>query len=399
MRIKPKMQAYIDNKKFAGISTMVCHKGKIVHFEQVGYGDIEAGKRMLPDTLFRIYSLAKPLVVTAFMMLYEKGMFQLFDPVAKFIPSFRNIKVLETDPSGRKREVDLMRPVTLLDLLTHTSGLTYDFFDDFSVAQDYRQSRLMHDATRNLEGLVDELTRIPLAFQPGSQWHCSLSIDVIACLVEMMSNQPLSQFLQSNIFDPLNMVDTNFYVTPDKLDRLAVVYGGLDIAGVDVTLPMLVKVWAEGINDRLDVSNTYPTDASAGFARGGHGLFSTMQDYMNFAQLLLNRGRFNGESLLSPKIVDLMHVNHLSSMQLPMKFGPKELQGYGFGLGSPVLLDVAKTQMPGSLGSFGWSGAAKTYYWVDPVEELIGILMSQGMMRFDLPEKDFQVLTYQSLIV
>lgn len=396
--IKLTMQAYVDQKKIAGLSTMVARRGKIVHFEQVGQMDIEANKPMSGDAIFRIYSMTKPIVCVALMILYEQGRFQLFDPIAKFIPAFDALKVLESDAAGGTREVDLVRPITIRDLLRHTSGLTYDFLEDSPVSDLYRQARLANNAERTLEEMVHELVRLPLAYQPGSRWHYSLGIDVAAHLMEVISGQSLNHFLKEKIFSPLGMTDTDFYVPPEKRDRLVTMYGRPDIAAPEMTFSKLREAWENGFNERIDVSETHPASKPDGFARGGHGLFSTAWDYMRFAQMLLNQGELDGVRILGRKIAELMHINHLPADLLPCELGGEPLLGYGFGLGSRVLMNVAESQMPGSVGEFGWAGAANTYYWVDPNEEIVGVLMAQNMMGFDVAEKDFQVLTYQALV-
>lgn len=397
-RIRPVMQGYVDQKKIAGLSTMIARKGKVVHFEQVGQLDKESNKPMTEDAVFRIYSMTKPIICVALMTLYEQGRFQLTDTVAKFIPAFNDLKVLECDEKGEAKEVDLARPPTIRSLLTHTSGLSYDFLEDFPVAELYRQAGILNNAERTLEELVHELSLLPLAFQPDSNWHYSLGIDVAARLIEIISGQALEQFLKENIFDPLGMVDTGFSVDPEEQHRIAVMYGLHDLCSPKMTMSKLFDAWSSGFNERIDVSATYPAPKSVAFARGGHGLFSTSWDYLRFSQMLLNEGELAGVRILARKTVNLMHTNYLQDDLLPYVIADPPAYGYGFGLGSRVLMNVAESEKPGSVGEFGWAGAAKTYYWVDPQEEIIGILMSQSMMQFEKPEADLQVLTYQALI-
>ena len=394
-RIKPVMQAYVDRRGFSGMSTMLARRGKVIHFEQVGCQDRETETPMRADTIFRIYSMTKPIICTAFMTLYEEACFQLFDPVAKFIPAFAKLRVLAGNKESGYQEVALNRPVTILDLLTHTSGLTYNFLEDSPVSQMYLESRV-GEASQTLEEMIDGLLRLPLAFQPGTRWQYSLGIDVIGRLIEVISGQKLQHFLQERLFEPLGMVDTGFSVPGEKLSRLATLYGLPDIA--TSTLSTIAKAYEQGYNERLDVEATHPATNTTSFVRGGFGLFCTMGDYMRFAQMLLSRGQLDGVRILAPKIVDLMHMNHLPKSLLPWEIGGVPSLGYGFGLGSRVLLNVAESALPGSVGEFGWGGAAKTHYWVDPQEELIGILMTQYMVGFDVPEKDFQVLAYQALM-
>jgi CubicO group peptidase (beta-lactamase class C family) len=340
--------------------------------------------------------MTKPIVCVAFMTLYEEGRCQLFDPVAKYLPAFGKVRVLTRTGTAGTQEVDLIRPITIRDLLTHTAGLTYNFLEDSPACELYRQDELLGDADRTLEAVIGELARLPLAFQPGTRWHYSMAIDVIGHLIEVISGRPLQHFLKERLFAPLGMTDTGFSVPPEKCERLATMYGLPDI--VTNTISRCFEAWLGGFNERIDVEATYPATNTETFARGGYGLFSTAGDYMRFAQMLLNRGELDGVRILAPKIADLMHMNHVPVALLPYEVGGMPSSGYGFGLGSRVLLDVAESALPGSVGEFGWSGAASTYYWVDPQEELVGILMTQYMLGMDQPQKDFQVLAYQALM-
>ncbi|GAB4192393.1 MAG: serine hydrolase domain-containing protein [Roseiflexaceae bacterium] len=393
-RIKPAMQAYVDTRGYAGISTMIARRGQIVHFDQVGWRDKEAQLPMTEDTIFRIYSMTKPVVCTALMMLYEEGRFQLLDPVAKYIPAFAGVKVLAADGSL----VDPVRPITVRDLMAHTAGLTYDFLGDSPVGALYREARLMNDATRSLEALIGELAGLPLAYQPGTRWHYSLGIDVAAHLIQVLSDRPLGQFLHERLLAPLGMVDTAFGVPEAKAGRLAAMYGNPDLIGENITLNDLVTAFMAGNNRRRDVSGSCPSNTPDVFQRGGLGLFSTATDYIRFAQMLLNGGQFDGVRLIGRKTLELMHTNHLPPALLPYDIGGIPYAGFGFGLGSRVAVSLAEMAMPGSVGEFGWSGAAKTYYWVDPKEQLVGLFMTQFMVGFDMPEQDFRVLTYQAIV-
>ena len=341
---------------------MIARHGQTVFSEQYGHRDKEAGRPMTDDTIFRIYSMTKPIVSTALMILFEEGRFRLTDPVAKYIPAFGATKVLADDGSL----VDPSAPCSVRDLLTHTSGLTYDFMQDSPVAELYRDARLMNDPTRSLESVIADLAQLPLAFQPGTRWHYSLGIDVAAHLVEVISGQPLGQFLEERMFAPLGMTDTAFGVPAAKLDRLAAMYGLPDLFAKGQTFGALFEAWTNGFNERIDVSDTYPTDAPDVFVRGGIGLYSTIGDYMRFAQMLLNDGELDGTRVLGRKTLSLMHSNHLPAALLPYEIGGAPNPGFGFGLGSRVVMNVAETGGPGSVGEYGWAGAAKTYYWVDP---------------------------------
>ncbi|MEO7746330.1 MAG: serine hydrolase domain-containing protein, partial [Actinomycetota bacterium] len=278
-----------------------------------------------------------------------------------------------------------------------TSGLTYDFLEDFPVAEQYRAKRLMNDPTRTLEQLVDELATIPLAFAPGTRWHYSLGTDVTARLIEVISGQKLGDFLQERVFGPLGMTDTAFGVPESERGRLSAMYGLPDLIAQDMTFSALAGAFAAGDSGRRDVEATYPSDAAEVFQRGGLGLFGTGSDYLRFASMLLTGKAADGTRLLGRKTLELMHTNHLAPTLLPYTLGGVAAPGYGFGLGSRVAMDIGQSALAGSVGEFGWAGAAKTYFWVDPVEEIVGVLMTQHMVGFDLPEADFRAVVYQAI--
>lgn len=397
-RIKDVMQDQVNQGNFAGISTLIARHGKVIHFEQVGLKDKEANQPMQADTLFRFYSMTKPIICTAFMCLYEQGKFDLKDPVAKYIPAFGQLKVLEKDSSGIEKLVNLNQPVTIHHLLTHTSGLVYDFYEDYSVCALYREKQIIaNNIDSSLEKFVDKVCQMPLAFQPGSKWYYSVSIDVVARLIEVIAKKPLNEFLRETIFKPLGMVDTDFFVPENKRHRVAAMYGGIDLCAPNVSWTQMLDVWQQGINKRLDVSTTCPiTDPN--FVRGGSGLVGTAEDYLRFTQMLLNKGQLDGVRILSSKTIELMHMNNVNPALLPIGFADWKLTGYGFGLGSRVLINVAENQLIGSEGEFGWAGAAKTYYWIDPKEDIIGIFLTQYMCNFSMIERVFQTLTYQALV-
>ncbi len=393
-RIAPVMQSYVDRGVVAGISTTISRRGEVVHAQQFGHRDREAGLAMTADTIFRIYSMTKPIVSTALMMLHEEGAFQLEQPVATYLPAFGATKVMGADGSLS----DQARPMQIRDLLMHTSGLTYDFMIDGPVPALYREARIMNDATRTLEAVIDELATLPLSSQPGERWHYSVGIDVAARLVEVLADQPLGEFLSTRMFQPLGMTDTGFGVAESELGRLSAMYGLPDLIGENYDGGKLVEAALSGFNERSDVSATYPTDAPDVFVRGGLGLFSTIGDYLRFAQMLLNNGELGGERLLGRKTLELMHRNHLPSALIPIEVLGQPMLGFGFGLGSRVMLDVAESAGPGSDGEYGWAGAAKTYYWVDPAEDLVGVFMSQYMTGVEQPDRHFRSLAYQAIV-
>ena len=392
-RIGTVMQRYVDDGAIRGASTMVLRRGKVAHAELFGHRDAEAGLEMTADTIFRIYSMTKPIVSTALMLLHEEGAFQLEDPVAKFLPAFGATQVLGADGAL----VPQARPMEVRDLLTHTSGLTYDFMEDTPVGQMYRDARIMNDASQTLEQTIDALAEIPLATQPGERWHYSVGIDVAARLIEVLSEQTLGAFLAERVFEPLGMVDTGFGVADSELGRLSAMYGLPDLVGENHGVTQLVEAALTGFNERIDVSATYPTNTPEVFMRGGLGLFSTTGDYARFAQMLLNNGRLDGTRIVGRKTLELMHANHLPAELMPWELLGRDNGGLGFGLGSRVMMDVAASAGPGSVGEYGWAGAAKTYYWVDPVEDLVGIFMAQYMTGVESPDRVMRSLVYQAI--
>ncbi len=388
-RIGPRMQSYVVSGNFYGITTLLARRGRIVHFEHAGFRDQAKQVPLDASAIFRIFSMTKPIVCTALMTLYEEARFHLFEPIAKYLPAFEKVKVW----NGEGRPLaDPVRPILVRDLFTHTSGLTYNFQEDTPVGAMYQESGLLRNPGSSLESVVNELARLPLAFQPGTRWHYCMSIDVLAQLIQVLSDHPLQDFLKERIFTPLGMGDTGFSVPEQNRARIAAMYGRADIA---------LHSFSEAMNATpgpLDVSKTYPADNTTTWARGGAGLFSTAADYLRFAQMLLNRGQLDGERIISPAVADLMHTNHLPASLLPLSIAAIPFPGYGFGLGSRVLLSPAESGLPGSAGEFGWAGAANTYYWVDPKTELVGIFMTQHLFNLEFPRQDFQVLAYQAMI-
>jgi CubicO group peptidase (beta-lactamase class C family) len=326
------------------------------------------------------------------MTLYEEGRFRLIDPVARYIPAFGRVKVMTTTGGL----ADPLRTVLIRDLMAHTSGLTYHFLEDSPVCRLYEQAKML-SADCSLAESIDDLANFPLAFQPGTRWQYSVGIDVAARVVEAISGRPLADFWKERIFAPLGMVDTAFGVPSDKRSRVAAMYGRPDILVPGSTAPKALAAWREGFNERLDVEATYPVDKPDTFQRGGHGLFGTASDYLRFAQMLANGGVFEGARVIGRKTLALMHANSIPASLLPLEIGGLPLLGYGFGLGSRVAMDVAQTGASGSVGEFGWSGAAKTHYWVDPHEQIVAVFMTQSMLSYDLPELDLRALVYQAI--
>lgn len=371
-RIQPLMQEYIDSEKLAGINTLIARQGKVIYLDSQGYRDMENREPMTEDTIFRIYSMTKPITTVAALMLYEKGSFLLSDAVSKYIPEFKDVQVYDQNAPDGTNRTPVNRQITIRDLMTHTSGLTYGLFSQTPVDTLYREAGLFSEEVQSLEDMINKLVTLPLLHQPGQTWHYSVSTDVLGYLVQVVSGQPLADYFHEHIFQPLGMNDTAFEVKKRDLDRFAVNYSR-DKNG------KLIQV---------DGGKKSDFAAPVTMHSGGGGLVSTLSDYLKFSQLLLNGGELNGTRILSPKSVDLMTQNHLQGEQSP---------GWGFGLGVQVCLDVPRTGSLGSQGMYGWSGAAKTFFFIDPEEELIAMVWTQLFGDTDMANK-FKVAVYQAIV-
>ena len=396
-RIRPAIEKHIGDDRVAGAVTLLARRGEPVHLACVGLMDRETRAPMRPDTLFRLYSMTKPITCVALMALYEEGRFQLFDPVSKFIPAFRDLKVYAGEGESGVEGVDLEREVTVRDLLIHTSGLSYHFLENSPVEALYRKAGVCTE--KPLAEFVADLLSLPLAFQPGTAWRYGFSHDVAAYLVEIMSGRPFDAYLREHLFEPLSMADTGFTVPQEKLDRFAAQYGTDSITQPDLTSSRWLGDAEAGVNRRL----SGPTDSLESGPhhtfRGGHGLVSTAQDYMRFCQMLLNGGELDGRRILSRKTIEIMTANHLPPEFMPYEIGGVTFPGYGYGLGFRVLMDVGQCQSMGSEGEYGWAGAAGTYFWIDPREELIGVSMIQFQPGGYHPvAQDFRVAAYQAIV-
>jgi CubicO group peptidase (beta-lactamase class C family) len=396
-RIAPGIQRWIDRGTITGAAMLIARRNKLAYAAELGTLGQGVAPSMPADALFRIYSMTKPIICTALMTFFEEGRFQLITPLETFMPAFKGMKVLTADPAGNASLADAARPIFVGDLMKHTAGFTYDFLVDSPVGDLYRQARLANNADRTLEEFAAALAEMPLAYQPGSRWHYGLGIDVAAHLIQILADRPLRDVLQERIFTPLGMVDTDFCVPDVKQGRLARMYGADDICGLGVTHRAMFDAWGRGVWQPLDVSETYPVDRPETFQRGGHGLFSTAPDYLRFAQALLNNGALDDVRILGRKTVELMHANHIAPELLPYEINGWPSPGYGFGLGSRVLMDVGASGVPGTLDEFGWAGAASTYYWIDPAEAMVGVFMTQ-YQGFDMPPADFRALAYQAIV-
>jgi CubicO group peptidase (beta-lactamase class C family) len=357
-------QSFIDQDKLAGLSVTVAREGKTVYLNKFGFADKEAGKTLRFDSVFRIASMTKPVTTTAAMMLYEQGFFNLNTPVKEFLPEFADLQVVKSWESGEPITEPMDGELTFRHLFTHTSGLPYGGNDNDPLDQLLRKK---YDTLKELnlpfnnQILVEGLSSLPLAFQPGTHWRYGFNIEVLGRIIEVISGETLDSFLAKRIFQPLNMLDTGFFLPESKRERLCALYGHTPESAGLQRLP-----------------GDFPTERPS-MISGGGGLCSTLPDYARFCQMLVNQGELDGNRILSPKTIELFRLNQAPAQALPYGFRPNDLfhAGYGFSLGTRVLMDVAATGVAGSVGEFGWDGAFNTFFWIDPVEKLYTLVMVQ----------------------
>jgi CubicO group peptidase (beta-lactamase class C family) len=382
-RIGAAVQRSIDEHRIAGAVTMVVRHGRIAWLDARGSADRETNKPMQADTLFRICSMTKPITSVAVMMLYEEGRFQLEDPVSSYLPEFKNAKVLVTPATGESKLVPATREMTILDLLRHTSGLTYHW--NSTLGAIYAKAGAAHGLLQydgTIADCVKALATAPLLFNPGERWEYSLSVDVLGRLVEVVSGMPLDKFFQTRIFAPVGMTDTYFYPPADKVPRLAAAYTYRTGEGLARFPDKPI------VEDAFVYSADYPYNGPKKLFSGGGGLCSTAADYARFCQMLLNGGRVGQERLLSRKSVELMSSDHLG------KIGPEQ----GFGLGFGVDGIKAPLNELGSAGQYSWGGFFYTAFTIDPKEDMVTIFMGQLHPTGDLNLMAvFHTLSYQAI--
>ena len=392
-RINDHLRRYIDAGKLAGTLMLVARAGKIAYFEPQGHLEIERTRPVAPDSIFRIYSMTKPIASVGLMMLWEQGRFQLDDPVHKFIPAWREQRVFAGGNHPAWKTTPVERPMTVRDLLSHTSGLTYGFMERSNVDAAYRTLRV-GDRTRSnytSREMIEELAALPLEFSPGTRWNYSVSTDVVGHLIEIISGQRLDAYLREHVLQPLGMTDTSFVITDDQTKRFAANY-------------------QRQRDDRLSLIDDPAKSVYRDCAlfSGGGGLVSTAQDYFRFASMMLNKGELDGIRLLGRKTVELMTMNHLpdgqdlTNLALPGMFTETGYAGVGFGLGFSVMQSPARAQIAGTPGEFAWGGAAGTAFWIDPGEQLIAVFMTQIMqMGHPAPypiRRELRTLVYSAVI-
>ena len=389
---------YVDGGYLPGMLTQVYRKGHLVHTGICGHMDLERGKPMREDAIFRIYSMSKPITAVALMMLVEEGLIGLDDVVHSHIPEWKNLGVYSSgmpsllpDAPPSFLTTPVQRAMKVVDLTTHTSGLTYGFMMRSAVDAAYRKAKVVDRETPGgLQGMVGQLAQIPLDFSPGTAWNYSVSIDVLGYLVEKLSGMSFGEFLRTRLFDPLGMKDTAFYVPPNDIERFTSCY----------------QPETQGSGLRLQDDGRESIYAKPPMLEsGGGGLVSTAHDYLRFCRMMLNGGTLDGVQILSPKTVALFSLNYLpdareiADMALPGMFSESGYAGVGFSLGCGVNVNVAKTRLPGSLGEYFWGGAAATAFWIDPKEELTVVFMTQVIgtdARLTL-RRDLRTLVYSAM--
>ncbi|HTS61560.1 MAG TPA: serine hydrolase domain-containing protein [Candidatus Acidoferrales bacterium] len=381
-RLHGRLEQFIDEKQLAGIVTVLARHGKIADFRTYGKRDLASGAPIEKDTIFRIYSMTKPITGVAMMILYEQGKWSPGDPIAKYIPEFAHLKVFKgMDAGGKPTVEDPAHAPTMAELMSHTAGFTYGIFGATPVDQMYREARVL--GSDNLQQMIDKLAAIPLLYQPGTKWVYSVSVDIQGYLVEKLSGKRLGDFMREYIWQPLGMKDTSFHIPPEKASRFATLYAASQGA----------LVVSNGGNVAMDYSKE-PTMQS-----GGGGLLSTAGDYLRFSQMLLNGGELGGSRILAPSTVALMRTNRLPpAMRNSREFGIGFFHinpGFGFGFDFGIYTDPGFIGHTVGQGTFTWGGAAGTWFWIDPATDIAFVGMIQ---RIQLPgSPDMDTITHESV--
>lgn len=385
-RIGPWMRGWVDSGRLPCMTTLVARRDRVVFLESFGKRDVERGLPVGEDTVFRIYSMTKPITSVAVMMLYEEGRFQLDDPIALHLPMFADMRVFSGGTMDDYSTEPARQLITFKHLLTHTAGFTYGFFEATPVDALYRQHGVdFQAAEKPLLDMMPTLAALPLLSQPGEEWNYSVATDILGALVEVISGVPFARFVRERILGPLGMHDTDFYVKPANHARLAANYTRARNGGLHL----------------IDDPTTSRFLESPVLTSGGGGLVSTIADYYRFTSFLRNRGELDGVRLLGRKTVEFMTLNHLRGDMADMgqpRFSESSFAGIGFGLGFSVMIDPAKAEIVGSPGEHAWGGAASTAFWIDPVEDMTVILLTQLLPSSTYPlRRQLRVLSYQAL--
>lgn len=390
---------YIDAGRFPGTHLLVYRRGKVAHSSVQGFADLERKLPVKDDTIYRIYSMTKPLTSVAFMMLVEEGLVAIDEPVAKYIPEWKDLGVFVAGTAPAFLTRPPSRPMLIVDLLRHTAGLTYGFQQRSNVDAAYRTEKIGEvEKSGTLQTMVDALAKIPLEFSPGEAWNYSVATDVLGYLVGKISGMPFEQFLKARILDPLGMTDTDFHVPASKAHRFAACYSADPGGGMTFHAGQR----REGLTLQDDpATSSFLSPPS--FISGGGGLCSTVSDYLTFCRALLNGGELGGVRLIGPKTLALMTSNHIPGRRsLPevsrSLFSEAAYNGIGFGLGFAVTMRPSETLVAGSPGEYNWGGAATTSFWIDPAEELITIFMTQVLPSSAYPlRRELRSMVYAAI--
>ncbi len=389
-RLDAHFARYVDDGRLPGWLVAVARHGRLAHVATYGHRDVEAGLPVETDTIWRIYSMTKPITAVAALILWEEGGFELSDPVRRYVPSFGDVRVWRGGSAVRPETEPLTEEMRIWHLFTHTSGLTYGFMQAHPVDALYRQAGFEWAVPDGLDlaGMCDRLAGLPLLFQPGREWNYGMSTDVLGMVVEAAAGMPFAEFVQRRVLDPLGMNETTWFVGPERAERLAALY---------------VPTPGTGAIMRYDGMGAAALEEPPA-TLGGGGLCSTAGDYLRFADMLRRRGELDGVRLLAPGTVDYMASNHLPGGADLSAFGRRlfsetTFDGVGFGLGVSVHLDPVKAKVPGSVGAHGWGGAASTNYWVDPRQDLCVLFMTQLLPSDSLPlRSQLRQLVYAALV-
>ena len=376
---------YLDKGLIAGLEWEIRHFNKVLSKNVEGYSDIENKTILEPGQIYRIYSMTKPIVSVAAIRLIESCKLSLYSNIQDFIPSFKHLKVLR--PNGELER--LKRPINLADLLTHTSGLSYNFNMGCSVAQFYQQENILNDPNISLEQMVDKIATIPLAFQPGESWRYSVATDVIGRVLEVVEDKSLSEILSEQILEPLDMKETSFSISEANAKKLMPMHGNTDANKLISFQQAPLKI--------VDAEQNHPSHGDLVNLRGGTGLFSTIDDYQLFCNFLLNGKDIKGSPLISKTMHDFMLTNRISDKMLPLRLGPIALSGYGWNLIGRVMTKKGLAMSLTENGEFGWSGAGNTYFWIDRRNHLTGIIMTQYIGGYLTISDEFRAASYSAI--
>jgi CubicO group peptidase (beta-lactamase class C family) len=380
------LKGLVDEGTLAGVVTLVARHGKTVHTSMIGKKDLASGEPLALDTIFRIFSMTKPVTGVAMSILWDEGLWSPDDPIAKHLPSFADVRVFDgLDEAGAAKTVAPDHAPTMRELMTHTAGLSYGFNQQDPLDKLYQAKQVWQSAS--LAEFADKVASLPLAYQPGSKWLYSLSMDVQGAIVEKLSGLTLPEFMRTRIFEPLGMVDTAFHTPPEKAARRATLYR-----------------WSPRRQTLLEAPNILGTeyDHPPRVANGGGGLVSTLSDYARFGQMMLNGGEFGGKRIVSAEALKQQMTNHLSEEMLETRYGVGAQQirpGFGYGFNGAVFTDPAKAGVPVGKGTYHWDGAAGTWFWVDPLNDLIYVALIQLLSESAPPlQKTTQTMMADAIV-